>query len=96
MEFEFQIKEKIHKISVDFKDGSYQLALEGKTFEVEAEEISDNSLVLFLKGEGGILPNHHWFPEHMVLCGSHHRNRRIPCRWPCCSSPGIDPALPRL
>ncbi|MCH7760275.1 biotin/lipoyl-binding protein [candidate division TA06 bacterium] len=56
MEFEFQIKEKIHKISVDFKDGSYQLALEGKTFEVEAEEISDNSLVLFLKGEGGILP----------------------------------------
>src|SRR3990172_2169637 len=53
MEFEFEIEGKIHKISVDFKGGIYQLNLGNEFFEVNAQEISDHCFSLIIQGGKG-------------------------------------------
>jgi biotin carboxyl carrier protein len=53
MEFEFQIEGKVHKVSVDFEKDSYRVNLGGKTYEVNAQEISNHCFSLIIQGEGG-------------------------------------------
>jgi biotin carboxyl carrier protein len=56
MEFEFKIEGKVHKVSVDYEKDSYRVNLGGKTYEVNAQEISNHCFSLIIQGEGGI-PN---------------------------------------
>lgn len=51
MELEFIIKEKIHRLQIDFKNGQYKINLDNKDYTVDSSLISDNCLSLLVNGK---------------------------------------------
>jgi biotin carboxyl carrier protein len=51
MELEFNIKEKAHKLQLEFKDGQYRINLGDKEYVVDSSLISENCLSLLVNGK---------------------------------------------
>jgi biotin carboxyl carrier protein len=51
MELEFNLEEKTYKLQIDFKDGRYQINLDGRAHVVDSSIISDNCLSLIVDGK---------------------------------------------
>jgi biotin carboxyl carrier protein len=51
MELEFNIKEKIHKLQLEFKEGQYRINLGDKQYVVDSSLISENCLSLLVNGK---------------------------------------------
>ena len=51
MELEFNLEEKTYKLQIDFKDGKYQVNLDGRAYIVDSSFISDNCLSLIVDGK---------------------------------------------